>query len=242
MKVVIFAAGYGTRLYPLTKNKAKPLLPIGKKLIIDYIIEKISEIKKVNKFFVTINKKFEKGFRDWRKGHFLEDKIKFFVNNSEGVHHEVSPLNDLASLLEKEKIDDDLIVIAGDNLFEFDFKNFIEFSKKHKGISIVVFKIKKKEDAKRFGVVELKGDKIGGFEEKPKNPKTRFISSAIYFFPKNHLKLIKKIGKSADPKTNIGHLIIDLFKTEDIFAYVSDGKFFDIGVIDDYKKANEIFG
>jgi glucose-1-phosphate thymidylyltransferase len=241
MKAIILCAGYGTRLYPLTKNKAKALLPVGEKLIIDHILEKVSNIKEIDELIVTTNKKFYSSFKEWKKGHFLEDKISIFVNGSEGDHHVISALNDLAYLLEKRNFETDLLIIAGDNLFELDLRKFMDFAETNKGISIVCFEVKNKNEAKRFGVVEVKNNRIVGFEEKPEKPKTNLISSAIYFFPKDHVKLVKKVGKVADPKSNIGHLIIDLIKTENVYTFVSKGKFFDIGVLEDYKKANEVF-
>jgi glucose-1-phosphate thymidylyltransferase len=242
MKCIILCAGYGTRLYPLTKNKAKPLLSIGDKLIIDHIIGEICKINSIDEIIITTNKRFAPDFEKWKKNLFLEKKVNLFVNHSEGVHQEVSPLHDLSDLLESRKIKDDFLVIAGDNLFELDLKDLIDFAKHHRGISIAAFKVKNKECAKRFGVLKIKNNQIINFEEKPSNPKTRIISSAIYFFPKDHIDLIKKIGKNANVKSNIGHLIIDLIKKEKVYTFVSKGRFFDIGVLEDYEKANKSFG
>lgn len=238
MKAIVLCAGYGTRLYPLTKTTAKPLLPIAGKPILDRIVDKLFSLSDVDEVFVTSNSKFACAFESWREGHAHKEKITLFVNDSHDVTEEISPLHDLSDLLLQGDIDDDLLIVAGDNLFSFSLKEFTSFAHAHKGISLVGFCVPHKRDARRFGVLEVEQDKIVGFEEKPEQPKTNLISSAIYFFPKDHAPLIGRVGKRAKASDNIGHLILELAKTEDVFCFISDKPFFDIGTLDDYKRAN----
>jgi len=236
MKAIILCAGYGTRLYPLTKNKAKPLLKIKGKTILDRILVKIPPIKEV---IVTTNRKFFPQFLKWREG--KEKIITIFANSSNNEKEVISVLHDVSDIIFLEKMNEDLLVIAGDNLTDVDFRKFIEFAREKKRICVVSFEVKTKEEAKRFGVIELHGDRVVGFEEKPKNPKTRIISSAIYYFPKSFLKTIAKISKSARKEDGIGHLFVELAKKKDVRTFVSKDRFFDIGVIEDYKKANKVW-
>jgi len=243
MKCVILGAGYATRLYPLTKNKPKPLLPIAGKPLVNYIIEKVEEVEEVDEIFIVTNKKFHEQFVVW-----LEENEKKFTKKVslvwDGIIDEEQRLGGARGLFEviKEKeINEDILIVAGDSLFDFSLKSMVAFFKEKKKIVCAAFKLKTKKEAKRFGVVKLKNKKIIDFEEKPENPKTNLMIIALYIFPKSDLNEIEQYVKRAKSGEGIGYLINYLFKKQDVYGHVFSGRFFDIGVLDDYKKANEVW-
>jgi len=244
MKVIILCGGYATRLYPLTKFIAKPLLPVNGRPILNNIIEKIQELKEVDEVYITTNRKFHNQFEEWFNGHkdLFNKKIKLFKEPLLFRDKRIGGVDAIYRIIKKYNIKDDILVIAGDNLFNFSLKPALLFFKKKNSTIIILSKIGNKKKASNFGVVELdKDNKILGFQEKPKNPKSSFISTAIYFFPRSDLDQIKKYTKSEKKGNSFGYFMRFLYAIEGLYGFIPKGKFMDIGTLEDYKKANEIW-
>ncbi len=122
MKAVILVAGYATRLYPLTKNKPKALLKVGGKTILQHILEKIQEVDIINEVFLVSNARFYPHFQEW----VADRPIKVLDDGTSTNETRLGAIADLQFAIEKEKIDDDIIVLAGDNLFDFSLVDFVE--------------------------------------------------------------------------------------------------------------------
>ena len=153
LKALILAAGYGTRLYPLTKDMPKPLLLIKNKPIINHLIEKIEAVKDINEVFVVTNDKFFGHFKEWQasvKEKFKELSIKIINDGSVSAEERKGAMGDVGFVIFNEKIKDDLLVIGGDNLFDQGLSEFINFSirEKHKA-TIGLFDIEEKKQASR---------------------------------------------------------------------------------------------
>ena len=134
-----------------------------------------------------------------------------------------------------------MLVILGDNLFDFDLDGIISFFRKNKRTTVGIYDLKDKEQAKNFGVFEIKNNKIISCEEKPQNPKATIISTGIYLFPREYLNKIADYVKTEKPKDGPGYLILDLLKTQDIHIFQFDGKWFDIGTREVYDKLKNGF-
>lgn len=228
MKAIILAAGYATRLYPLTLNTPKPLLDIAGKPMIEYILLKLYEIKDLDEVFIITNNKFYKNFNDWLKNYKSRIKIKIINDNTNSNDDRLGAIGDIHFVINKENIKDDIIVIGGDNLFELSLKKFIEFSKGNP--IIVAHEIKNIELAKLYGILSIdKNNKIIDFVEKPENPKSNLASTCIYFFPSNIIKMIKKYIDEDNPKDKSGHFIQWLYKKTDVCCFVTKERWFDIG-------------
>jgi len=243
MKCIILSAGYGTRLYPLTLKNPKSLLKIKGKSILKRIIQKVEEVKEVNEIFITTNSKFKEVFSSWFKKNkdIFNKKLTLYKNLSKDDKKLTSPITDVVEILNKYFIKEDLLIIAGDNLFDFSLKEAMDFFKKYSKPVNVVFNLKNKKDASRFGVVKLKGNRVISFEEKPKNPRSNLISIGVYFFPKKYLRGIREFGKKSLPEMNIGHLIKHFFDTQEVYAFKTSGHFIDIGVPEDYERAKRVW-
>ena len=238
MKVIILCAGYSTRMYPLTKRKAKPLLPIGGRPILDHIIEKIpSDLEEI---IVVSNDKFYKDFLSWSMKY--ENKVKVLNDGSTSNETRLGGIGDLWLAIEKEKIDDDILLILGDNIFDFDLKKIVDFFGKMKKDVVVLHDVKDLEEAKKFGVVSIKNNKIISFEEKPQNPKSTLISTGIYIFSKDTVKKIKEYLEEGNSNDGPGYLIHYLIKTQDVYALLLDGFWYDIGSKETYEKINRSWG
>lgn len=244
MKAIILCAGYGTRLYPLTKFIAKPLLPVRGEPVLNFIIRKVNVISEVDKIYITTNRKFNNQFEEWFSGHkdLFHKKIELFNEPFLFGDKSIGGVDSINRIIKKYNIKDDILVIAGDNLFTYSLREVHSFFKKKKASVIVLHKMSDKKSAGKFGVVSLDSDgKIIDFSEKPKRPKSNFISTAIYFFSRKDLDNIDEYTKSEKKGNSFGFFMRFLQKKEDIYGYAPKGKFIDIGTIEDYKKANEIW-
>lgn len=233
MYSIILAGGYGQRLMPISEFIPKALLPIRGKPLIDFIIEKLIKIEDLKKIYITTNKKFESNFNYYLKC-LKKENVKLIVERSESNKEKLGSIGGLINVIKKEKLNNDLLVICGDNIFSFDLKKFVEFSKKINKVCICVYKTTDKSILKNFGNVIVKENKVKYFIEKPDSPKSYFISTGIYFFPKDSLKTI--LGYDGN-KDSMGFLIKYLCERSEVYCYLAKGKWFDIGTIEFYRKA-----
>jgi len=268
MKALILAAGYATRLWPLTLNRPKPLLPIKNKPIIEYSIEKLEKLVEVDNIYVVTNTKFVKNFKKWASGYKTDKKTSAFGSNSdvrfsvpEGPDFEIpyhkkihiiddkikavderrGSIGDIIYSVESENIKDDLLVIAGDNLFNFSLNNFVKFSISHKPyVTIGLFDVGDKQLAKKYGIAAINdGAKIIDFIEKPKQPPTTLAAMCLYFIPPARFSSIKEYKSESLPLDLAGNFIEWLSKKEPVYGYTFKGIWVDIGDKKSLKYAQE---
>ena len=243
MKAVILAAGYATRLYPLTKDKPKPLLVVGNKVIADHLIQKLGDIKEVDTIYIVTNQKFYGAFGDWLKTVKSSKKIVLENDGSTTNNDRLGAIGDIRLAIKRNKIDDDMIVLAGDNMFDWGLKSFANFAKKApKSFAVGAYDIGDKAKANIYGVVEVdeKG-KMVNFLEKPQDPPTSLIATGIYYFPQSKLDLIEEFLKAGDEKDAPGHFVQWLSKKQEVMCYVFKGVWYDIGDLESYRRANLSF-
>lgn len=242
MKILILAAGYAVRLQPLTLNTPKPLLPVGGRKMLDRIVDKAAVIKEADAIYVVSNSKFFRNFVEWQKGSAYRDKIFLIDDGTMTNETRLGAIRDIALAISEKSINDDLLVIAGDNLFEFDLAKFINFAKKHAdGVSVALYDIGDLEAAKKFGVVRVdsKGMVIE-FEEKPQAPKSTLVSTGIYYFPGNKVSGISDYVKSESQKLDApGYYMKWLSANDKVYGFSFKEKWCDIGDIASYNKADE---
>ena len=228
MKVLIMAGGYATRLWPITKGKPKPLLPVGDKYIIDYILEKTKDLSL--EVHVSTNKFFEKHFKNWAE----KNNIGLIVEETISEEEKLGTIGAIKYAVSELGVDDYLIV-AGDNLFSFSLEDFL---KHYNGKPLVaVYDVGDFELAKRYGVVLLEGNRVIDFQEKPLQPKSTLISTGVYAFPKD---VIEKVGEYLERgnRDSPGYFIEWLLGNNiEIYAYKFDDYWYDIGSADSYLEA-----
>lgn len=242
MKLLILAAGYAVRLQPLTLHTPKPLLPIGGKKIIDRILDKAAQIKDVDSIYVVSNHKFFQNFVEWQKKCKFGNKISVIDDNTMTNETRLGAIRDMELAIRDKAIDDDLLIIAGDNLFDLRLEKFLSFAKKHSdGISIALYDVGSLETAKKFGVVHIdKTNRVIDFEEKPEKPKSTLISTGIYYFPKEKIADIKKYVNVEGAKLDApGYYIKWLSVNDRVYGFSFSQDWYDIGDMESYKKADE---
>lgn len=229
MKCLILAGGFGTRLYPLTLNKAKALLEYQGKPLLTHIVDKVPPAIDI---LVSCNKKFEADFNRWQNT--IDRQVEICVEDvrtEEQRRGAVSSLNHWVSL---RNITEDLIVIAGDNYFEFEITKFIA-SHNGKNALVAVYDIGDKSKASQFGVVSLEGHKIVEFEEKPAKSKSSLIAIACYIFPPRVFPLLSSYC-SEGKRDNLGSFIAYLIDKDEVYAYPFTELWVDIGTYEDLVK------
>lgn len=240
MKALILAAGYATRLYPLTKERPKPLLSVGGKPIIDYLIEKLDEIDGLDIIYVVTNQKFYHAFEGWLESLKSNKQIVLINDGTTKYEDRLGAIGDIELALRWQRICDDLLVLAGDNIFEWNLKGFVEYAKEAPdSFAMGVYDIKDKRKASKYGVAELDNSgHLKSLKEKPKEPISSLVATGIYYFPKKELSSINeylKVGKETDAP---GHFIHWLLKPRQVRGYIFKGIWYDIGDKDSYRRAN----
>ncbi len=242
MKALILAAGYATRLYPLTKSTAKPMLEIVGKPIINHILNKIHACKEVETIYVVTNEKFYQDFCMWKACLDRNVYTREIIVVNDGTHENgdrLGAIGDMDFVVRKYSIDDDLLIIAGDNIFSFLMEDMLSLFRKKKSTIVAVYDTKdKKRIAKKLGCVEIdKENKVTGFEEKPEHPKTTLAATACYLYPKNDLRFIEAaLGENHFDRP--GDLIKFISERKPVYAFQFEGYWYDIGTPEEYKRVN----
>ncbi len=242
MKALILAGGHATRLWPVTKNRAKPLLPLAGKPILSHILDELEDMDEVKKIYVTTNQKFEDEFQDFLS--HRSDKNKLIIEDQESEEEKLGALGGIVNVIENRERDD-YLVIGGDNYYSFDLDDFLNFSKKLGAVTNACYELEDMEEAKNYGIVSFGEDKkINDFREKPEEPESKTASTACYFFPKEKLDLFEKYQdywEGKKPRSEYldspGTLLQWIVKRYDCYAYPFTGKWMDIGTRRGYLRA-----
>jgi len=245
MRVVILAAGYGTRLYPYTKSFPKPLLKIGKRPIINYLVDKIEELKDISRIIVVTNDRFFKQFKDWKDNIVIKYPTHIINDLTKTPEDRLGAIGDMHFVFNKEGFVDDFLVLGGDNLFQDSLVDFIHFAKsKHPFATIGLFDIKDKDEASHFGVVGVnRQNRIIDFFEKPEEPKSSLVAMCLYYFPREKSRLIKEyLSNPLNPYDTAGTYINWLRTKDKVYGFVFKNFWFDIGHLHTYKKVSKLLG
>lgn len=243
MKTIVIAAGYATRLGELTRNFPKPLLKIGENTILGRMLDDIDTISDITEHIVVTNHKFAPIFSEWAAAQHYAKPLTIVDDGTETNETRLGAVCDLLYAMDKFAIDDDLLVVAADNLLFFSFREFVEFAKVKGTSCIMCHRQPDIEKLRRTGVIEVDGDmRVLGMEEKPRNPKTQWAVPPFYIYLKKDLDLVRNSvndGCGKDAPGNLAHYMVG--KTV-MHAWPMTGGRFDIGSIDTYREACEKFG
>ena len=241
MKAVLLCAGYGTRLYPLTKDQPKPLLPVGGRPILDYLLEKVVELPGIDKIYLVTNDRFHPHFRQWAKNRSgAELEIEVASDGTRNEEERLGAIGDLSFVIQKFRLRDNLGVFAGDNLFHFSLKDFADFAVSNRPhVSLGVVDLKKARLASQYGIARLGADgRVVEFLEKPKQPPSTLASTGIYWFPKESIDFLDRYIQEGHNADRLGDYMAWLVKADRLYAYRFEGDWFDIGDLDSYRKAD----
>ena len=243
MRAIVLAGGYAKRLWPLTRDTPKPLLPVADKPIIDHIVDKIAAVPDISEIIVSTNKKFETPFSAWTAKQPNRQRLKMVIEPSQDEAVKLGSVGGLAHVLSTINEHDDTLIIGGDNLFGFNLTDFLTFAKKKNAISFAVKDLMNPSAVKeKYGVAVLDTDhKLIQFQEKPKEPASTLTSTACYVFPKDKLSLVNAYVETADNLDAMGHFITWLLSVDDVYGYVFSEEWFDIGSLDGLREADSFY-
>ena len=245
MKVIILAAGYATRLYPLTLTCPKPLLSVAGKPMIDYVLDNLAAIGGLDRIYIVTNAKFADQFQAWANQYrATKAKLKFIIINdgSTDDSNKLGAIGDLHLVLTREKVNDDLIVVAADNLFNESLEGFGRFCREKNAPVLAVYDVGNLEDIKKYNAISIDADdRITFFEEKPKKPTSTITGIALYYYPQATIPLIHRYIAEGNNPDQPGRLVQWLYTRTPVYVWNVPGLWYDIGSKETLDEANRIF-
>ncbi len=238
MKCLILAAGYATRLYPLTENFPKPLLKVGDKTILDWLLEDIDESNLIDEYIVISNHKFVKHFQKWASNHALN--IKVLDDGTISNETRLGAVKDIEFAINTLSLNEDLLVIAGDNVLDFSLVKFLEYFKEKKSTTVMRYY---EEDLKRLtksGVLKIgEGDLVTEMVEKSPNPPSNWCCPPFYIYAKDDVKKVKEAIDEGCNTDAPGSFISWLCRKSSVYAMEMPGKRYDIGNLESYEQVQK---
>ncbi len=245
MKLIVLAAGYATRLYPLTLNRPKPLLEIAGKSMIEHVLDNVGTISYLDHAYVVTNAKFADHFQQWAD-RYRRPELGFTITivNDGGTDEEnkLGAIGDLHLVLRKYQISDDIIVVGGDNLFSHDLAEFGDFCRKKDAPVLAVYDVGNLEEIKRYNAIEVDEEgRITFFEEKPAEPKSTLTGIALYFYPRSTLPLIDQYIEEGNNPDQPGRLVQWMYQRTPFYTWRVPGIWYDVGSPETLEEAHQVF-
>jgi glucose-1-phosphate thymidylyltransferase len=242
VKCALLAAGYATRLYPLTQNQPKALLDVGGRTILDRILEKVEEVETVDEILIVTNARFHGCFEEFMARRGSRKRIRCLNDGTYDNDRRLGALADLRLVVTEAPVDDDLMVLGADNLFDFGLSDFASFFHRVHADCITTHRINDVEALRRTGVIELADDRrVLSFEEKPASPKSNFAVPPFYIYTRAALSLLDEYLDSGENPDAPGNFIPWLLLRRPVYAYEFSGRRYDIGSHESYAEAHRIF-
>lgn len=239
MKCVILAAGYATRLYPLTENFPKPLLEVAGKPILDWLIDDMASTGMVEEYIVISNHKFAHIFEEWAAKK-SEVTIRVIDDGTTSNETRLGAVKDIQFAIEQLQLDDDLLVMAGDNLLDFSLGEFMRYGKEKNATCVMRYYEASEARLHKTGVIEIDAnDGILSFEEKPAQPKSHWCVPAFYYYTREDSRLIKKGIESGCGTDAPGSFIAWLSGQTKVYAWEMPGRRYDIGNLESYEEVKQ---
>jgi glucose-1-phosphate thymidylyltransferase len=228
VKALILAAGYATRLRPLTDNFPKQLLPVGGRPIVDWIVDNIRRAG-IDDIHLVTNARFAPLFEEWSQGVTIHD------DGTSTNETRLGAIGDIRFV----GLDDDALIVAGDNLFDYELADLLAFWQERQGAAVAVHDVGSNELAKMYGVIAVDADgRIVDFTEKPAEPASTLVATATYVYTRAQLRLVDTYLAEGNPPDQPGHLVAWLYRREPVYAYAFAGGWYDVGDLDQLLEAD----
>jgi glucose-1-phosphate thymidylyltransferase len=235
---IVLAGGFAKRMRPLTYSK--PLLPLGGKPSIEHVCEKISEIKKLDDIYITTSRLFEEDYRNWLSSSRLDGRFTLSIEPAKSEEEKFGALRAILHLIDKEGIKEDILICAGDNYFDFSIKELDKAYQNSSSVTVGLYDLGDREKVKLYSEIKLENNYIKHFKEKPEDPKSTLVSTALYIYPKESIPLLRKAidngyvdspGRFIEFAVRMGH---------PVYGKVMGGRWIDIGDRVSYLEANSL--
>ncbi|PSP27559.1 glucose-1-phosphate thymidylyltransferase [Halobacteriales archaeon QH_2_65_14] len=236
MKAVVLAGGYATRLWPVTRNRPKMLLPVGEQTVIDRILAELERDDRIDDVFVSTNERFADDF----EAHIANSaftKPQLSVEETVEENQKLGVIGALAQLVDREGIEgEDVLVVAGDNLISFDIADFLDFFEREGSTTLAAYDVESRKKARQYGLVQLEGTEVINFQEKPDEPRSTLVSIACYAFPADDVRFAEYLDGGNNPDEP-GWFIQWLQDRQPVHAFTFEEAWFDIGTPESYLEA-----
>jgi glucose-1-phosphate thymidylyltransferase len=231
VKAIVLAAGYATRLYPLTETVAKPLLPVGGRPIIEWILDRIHEVESVDAVHVVTNHKFANSFTAWAGAEQRDPPVTVHDDGTASDHDRLGAIGDIQFALDAAQVDDHALVIAGDNLFDYSLADYVAFWRdKGRASAIAVHDVGSLDLARKYAVAAVDGDqRVVDLVEKPAEPSSTLAATATYIVHREHVPLVRTYLAEGNPPDPSGPFFVWLYRQQPLYAYAFNGDWRDIG-------------
>jgi len=241
MKALILAAGYGTRLYPLTMNRAKPLLPVAGKPIINYLLDQLERIDEIDHIYVVTNEKFSKDFAAWAADTPCSKPITSINDKTLSNDDRLGAIGDMQLVIEQQQISEAMLIVGGDNIFDFDFRKLVAFYNEH-GSCVGLYQLDDLEAITRYNETVLdEAGRITSFREKPPDPTSNLFAVCLYCYAAGDVARVAQYLDAGNNPDAPGHYVAWLHKQTAVYGYAFPGQWFDIGDLRAYEEADRYF-
>jgi glucose-1-phosphate thymidylyltransferase len=245
MKLIVLAAGYATRLYPLTLNQPKPLLGVAGKPMLEHVLDNLAPVEEIDHVYVVTNGKFAGHFERWAEGRRTQGGgpgITVVNDHSTDDSNKLGAIGDLNLVLKQAAVDDDIAVVAGDNLFSERLGEFGEYCRAKGAPVLAVYDVGDLEAIKKYNSIDVDEDgRITFFEEKPANPKSTLTGIALYYYPKAALPLIRQYVEEGNNPDQPGRLVQWMYQRTPFYTWRVPGIWYDVGSKETLEEADRIF-
>jgi glucose-1-phosphate thymidylyltransferase len=245
MKLIVLAAGYATRLYPLTLNQPKPLLDVAGKPMLEHVLDNLAPVEEIDHVYVVTNGKFAGHFERWAEGRRTArggPGITVVNDHSTDDSNKLGAIGDLNLVLRQAEVDDDVVVVAGDNLFSERLGEFGEYCRAKGAPVLAVYDVGDLEAIRKYNSIDVDGEgRITFFEEKPANPKSTLTGIALYYYPRAALPLIRQYVEEGNNPDQPGRLVQWMYQRTPFYTWRVPGIWYDVGSKETLEEANRIF-
>jgi glucose-1-phosphate thymidylyltransferase len=241
MKLVVLAAGYATRLYPLTKDRPKHLLDVAGRPVLEHALDSLEPIG-LDAAYVVTNAKFAGRFREWASGYRGRLRPEIIDDGTTSDADRLGAIGDLALVLQEAAVDDDLVVAAGDNLFTEQLAGFGDEARERQAPLLAVYDVGDLEAIRRYNAVDVDGDgRVTFFEEKPERPRSTLTGIALYHYPREALGLVGRYLEEGNNPDQPGRLVEWLYRRMPVYVWRVPGEWLDIGSPETLAEADRVF-